>query len=118
MRYLKLLPPILGVLLTALMSALLDGRITVVETLQILVVVLQAVTVALAGNLPTGLVWPKTALASALAGFQLLLVYAVADGHVSSISLSEWINVIIAVAVAAGVAVIPPRNGVALPAAP
>lgn len=119
MTYLKLLPPVLGVLLTMFISAFSDGHISTVETLQISIAVVQTAAVGLGGLLAAGVVWPKTALAGVLAGLQLILTYVSAHGSFGAITLSEWLNILLSIAVVAGVAVIPPRNApVTPPAAP
>jgi hypothetical protein len=107
MRYAKLLAPVVGVFLTALASALLDQHVTTIETLMIIVAVVQAVSVGIAGFLPAGLLWPKTAVAAVLAGTQLLIVYVTSSGHLGAVTTTEWINVVIAILVTAGVAVTP-----------
>lgn len=117
MRYLKLLPPILGVLITMFISAFSDGHISTVEWLQIFIAVTQTAAVGLGGLLAAGVVWPKTALAAALAGLQLVLTYVSAHGSLGAITLSEWLNVLLSIAVVAGVAIIPPRTAVPEPPA-
>jgi hypothetical protein len=114
-RYLKLLPPVLGVLITVLISILSDGKISNVELLQLLIAVAQTLAVGLGGLLSAGVVWPKTALAAVLAGLQLIMTYVTAHGSLGAITLSEWLNVLLSIAVVAGVAVIPPRTAVAAP---
>jgi hypothetical protein len=118
MTYLKLLPPLLGVILVSIISALSDGSISTLEWFQICIAITQTFAVGLAGLLPAGLVWPKTALAGVLAGLQLIVTYLAAGASLSHITLAEWLNVLLTVAVVGGVAVIPPRSAPAINAAP
>lgn len=117
MRYMKLIAPVIGVLLTALASAFMDGHVSAVEGVQILIAATQAAGVALAGLVPIGLMWPKTVVAGVLAGLQLLATYLINGGNFGAITLTEWINIGLAIAVALGVAAIP-QPAVGPPAPP
>ena len=103
-QYAKFAAQVIATFATALVAGLLDDRIDTLEWINAGIVGLGAVAVLGAGNLPSG-VWAytKTIVAAATAGLVLLTSF-LADGAMSG---AEWLQVLIAVAGAAGVAVVP-----------
>lgn len=103
-QYGKFVAQVVATGLTAIVAALLDNRVDTLEWVNVGIVALGAVGVLGAGNLPTG-VWAytKTIVASATAGL-VLLTSLLADGGMST---AEWLQVLLAVAGAAGVAIVP-----------
>jgi hypothetical protein len=101
----KALVALIGAALVTLVSALSDGHVNAVETVQIAISVTMAAGVWLAGNHPE-LVWPKTAIASVLAVLNLFVTYVAAG----PITASEWANLALAFLTAIGVAVAPPTG--------
>lgn len=102
--YMKFAAQVVATVLTALVAGLLDDRIDVEEWINVGIVGLGAISVLGAGNLPSG-IWSytKTLVSAATAGL-VLLTSLLADGVISG---AEWLQVLIAVAGAAGVAVVP-----------
>lgn len=106
MAYAKALVAILSGVIMTVAAAISDQTISSVEWVQIAIAGATAASVWLAGHLPTGLVWPKTAMAALLAILNLL-VTMVATHH--SLTPAEWVNLAIAGLTAVGVQVAPTR---------
>lgn len=102
--YGKFIAQVVVTALAALVAALADDQVDTLEWVNVGIVALGAIGVLGAGNLPSG-VWAyaKTIVASASAGL-VLLTSLLADGVITG---SEWLQVVIAVAGAAGVAITP-----------
>lgn len=101
--YNKAFTALLGAVAVVLASALTDDVVTAAEFVQMTVAGLAAFAVYLTPNLP-GYGAAKTVVAAALAGLNLVAGW-LANGE--EITNSMWVNVVIAVAVALGVFVLP-----------
>jgi hypothetical protein len=104
MTALKAIVALLVAALTAVASAVTDGRFSTVEKVQVAIAVATALAVYLAGHLPTGLTWPKTAIAAAMAALNLAVTYLADNGHIAG---SQWINLLLAALAVVAVAVTP-----------
>jgi hypothetical protein len=101
--YSKSVTALLGAVATVLASALTDDVVTSAEFVQMTVAGLTAFAVYLLPNAP-GFGAVKTFVAAALAGLNLVAGW-LANGE--EITNAMWVNVVIAVAVALGVFVLP-----------
>jgi hypothetical protein len=101
--YSKSVTALLGAVATVLASALTDDVVTAAEFVQMTVAGLTAFAVYLLPNAP-GFGAVKTFVAAALAGLNLVAGW-LANGE--EITNAMWVNVVIAVAVALGVFVLP-----------
>jgi drug/metabolite transporter (DMT)-like permease len=99
--YGKFVVQVLATALVALIAALQDDRVDAAEWINVVLAALTAVAVLGAGNTTEG-VWryTKVIVASAGAGLTLLASF-VSDGGV--VTASEWLQVLVAAAGAAGV---------------
>jgi drug/metabolite transporter (DMT)-like permease len=110
--YMKFAMQVIATVLVALVAALQDDRVDAAEWINVVIVLLGAVSVLGAGNLPDG-VWryTKTIVAAATAALTLLVSF-VSDGGV--ITGSEWLQVAIAAFGAVGVLAV--KGPVVIPA--
>jgi drug/metabolite transporter (DMT)-like permease len=102
--YGKFVVQVLATALVALIAALQDDRVDAAEWINVVLAALTAVAVLGAGNTTEG-VWryTKVIVASAGAGLTLLASF-VSDGGV--VTVSEWLQVLVAALGAAGVLVV------------
>jgi hypothetical protein len=105
-KYSKLVAWIVVAVLGSLVGALTDGHVSTVEGVQLLIAGAGAVGVWVAGYLPAGLAWPKTAVAATVAALTLLVTYLGAGGW-SGLTAAEVVNVALVVLAALGVRVVP-----------
>jgi hypothetical protein len=101
--YGKFVAALAATVLTAIAAATTDGTLTLAEQINVVIVLLGAISVAGAGNLPAG-VWAyaKTYVAAASA-ISVVIASALSDG----ISVAEWIQAAIAGLGAVGVYALP-----------
>lgn len=90
--YGKFIAALLAAFAVGIQSALSDGAVSTDEWIQLAIQITTAAGVWLTANLP-GYTWAKTATAAILAGLNAT-VAALSDG----ISMSEWVNIGIAIA--------------------
>lgn len=104
-QYLKFIVQVFFAGVSALVAALVDDTVDAAEWINVLIVVLGAISVLGAGNLPAG-VWAyaKTIVAGAAAGAVLLVSFIIDGGMITT---SEWLQVALAAVGAAGVLAAP-----------
>ncbi len=105
-KYSKLAAWVVVAVLGSLVGALADAHVSTVEGVQLAIAGAGAVGVWVAGYLPVGLTWPKTAVALTLAALNVLVTYLGAGGW-SGVTAAEWVNVVLVALAAAGVKLVP-----------
>lgn len=107
MKYQKFIAQLVATILAAIVAATSDGSgITSVEWINVIILLLGSAAVVGAGEFPAG-VWAnvKFYLSAATAGFVTLLTF-VSVGGFAGMTLSNWIQVVLAVGAALGIAAV------------
>lgn len=104
--YAKAIVMVVATVVSALIAALVDGHVDSVEWLSIVMAGLAACSVFAAPNVP-GAIYTKCVLAGLIAAGDIALNFIVPGTGFSGITLSQWLQMLVAVLGALGVYAVP-----------
>lgn len=105
MAYLKMIAAVVVTILTALVPVLTAGHLTTAGVLNVAIVGVGALMIFASANVP-GAMYTKAILAALTAALTALVTF-VGAGGLGSVTPAEWIQIVIAVAGALGVFLVP-----------